>query len=118
MEYGQGSQQGGQSGQQFGQSQQSSQGGGSVVTCTVLECSYNQQEFCCANKIEVGADHPACDTFTTDGPQSSIPQGLSQVATCHVEDCSFNRSEDCQAPGITVTQHSNHADCLSYRPQF
>jgi hypothetical protein len=24
--------------------------------------------------------------------------------------------QQCDAPGITVTHHSNHADCGSYRP--
>lgn len=98
--------------------QRSMQGNGAVVTCTVTECSYNQQESCCASTIEVGEDHPSCDTFTTDGPQASMSSSLSQVAQCHVEDCSFNQSQDCTAPGITVTHHSNHADCLSYRSQM
>lgn len=117
MQYGDDTSQGQGSQQGWNQNSQS-QKGGAVVTCTVMECSYNQQEFCCASQIEVGDEHPSCDTFTTDGPHTSRPSGLSQVSSCHVTDCSFNSSQDCSAPGITVTQHSNHADCLSFRPQM
>lgn len=87
-----------------------------VVTCTVMECSYNEQERCCAQEIEVGDDHPQCDTFTTAASVQGVQQEMSKVGICHVMQCSFNADESCAAPGITVTHHSNHADCTSYRP--
>ncbi|MHB9003556.1 MAG: DUF1540 domain-containing protein, partial [Coriobacteriia bacterium] len=45
--------------------QSQEQGHAPVVTCDVMECSYNKNECCCAPSIEVGDQHPACDTFTT-----------------------------------------------------
>lgn len=88
-----------------------------VVTCTVMECSYNKTERCCAPQIEVGDQHPACDTFTTMGAVDAQDQDMSKVSVCHVMQCSFNDSEMCDAPGVTVTHHSSHADCSSYRPR-
>lgn len=92
------------------------QGNAPVVTCTVTECSYNMEQKCCAPNIEVGDQHPQCDTFTTSAGVQAMQQDMSQVGTCHVMQCSFNSSEQCEAPGITVTHHTNHADCSSYRP--
>jgi peroxiredoxin len=99
------------------QGMQGQQGAAPVVTCTVTECSYNEQERCCAPQIEVGDQHPQCDTFTTSGSVDTMRQEMSKVGICHVMDCSFNKQEQCGAPGITVTHHSDHADCSSYRAQ-
>jgi len=93
------------------------QGNAPVVTCTVTECSYNDQEKCCAPQIEVGDEHPQCDTFTTSGSVRAMQQEMSKVGACRVRQCSFNTQQQCEAPGITVTHHSNHADCTSYRPE-
>lgn len=87
-----------------------------VVTCTVMECSYNDRECCCAPQIEVGDRHPSCDTFTTAEAVNSRQQDMSMVGVCHVAECNFNMEQQCGAPGITVTHHSNHADCGSFRP--
>lgn len=87
-----------------------------VVTCVVTECSYNQQERCCAANIEVGDSHPQCDTFTTMGGVQSMEQDMSKVGACHVMQCALNQEHQCQAPGITVAHHGDHADCGSYRP--
>lgn len=86
-----------------------------VVTCKVTECSYNMQEQCRAPQIEVGDDHPRCDTFTTSGATPSTKQEMPTVGACHVKHCSFNKSDNCDAPGITVMHHTSHADCGSYR---
>lgn len=88
---------------------------GSVVTCTVEECSYNKSENCTAQQIKVGEDHPACATYTTSGAESGQMQGMSMVGGCMATDCTFNDSKNCNAPGITVTHHADHADCGSYR---
>lgn len=95
--------------------QMGQQGMAPVVTCTVAECSYNKQQKCCAPKIEIGDSHPRCDTFTTSGAAQVVEQEMSTVGMCHVMRCSFNAGQQCEAPGITVTQHTNHADCSSYR---
>lgn len=97
--------------------QMGQQGQAPVVTCTVMECSYNNEERCCAPQIEVGDQHPQCDTFTTSGASNAMEQEMSRVGTCHVQQCSFNMQQQCDAPGITVTHHTTHADCSSYRPR-
>lgn len=89
---------------------------GHVLTCTVTECSYNQNEVCYAPNIEVGDSHPTCDTFTTQSAQP-VSQGMPDVSMCRVTQCQFNQNEDCMAPGITVAHHSEHADCLTFRSQ-
>ncbi len=85
-----------------------------VATCKVTECSYNQQECCYAQDIQVGDSHPACDTFTTSGGGRTSQQE-SHVGGCKITECAFNDSQACDAPGITVAYHSNHADCETYR---
>ncbi len=87
---------------------------GHVLTCMVMECTFNQQEVCHAPNINVGETHPSCDTFTT-GNALPIPQGMPDVSVCNVTECKFNQSNDCMAPGITVAHHSGHADCFTYR---
>ncbi|MGV8082763.1 MAG: DUF1540 domain-containing protein [Coriobacteriia bacterium] len=86
-----------------------------VVTCSVFECSYNDREQCCAPQIEVGDEHPKCDTFTLAQAPDAIRQTMSEVAACHATQCFFNEQQACEAPGITVTHHTQHADCSSYR---
>ena len=90
-------------------------GSGSVVTCSVEDCSYNASKNCTANDIKVGEDHATCETYTTSGSMSSQSQDMSRVGGCSVSECTFNSQMSCSAPGITVTQHSDHADCGSYR---
>jgi hypothetical protein len=86
---------------------------GRVETCLAEECSYNCADECCAPKIVVGKDHPACDTYTTQPVQRS--QEESMVGQCAVQDCHFNDHMSCDAAGITVLRHSGHADCGTYR---
>lgn len=89
---------------------------GCVLTCTVTQCSYNKTEECHAPNIEVGEDHPACDTYTTQPVQDAKKEAM--VAQCHVSECTFNNDQDCHARGITVAMHSGHADCYTYRPEM
>lgn len=89
---------------------------GTVVTCLVTDCSYNKGEECEAPGIEVGDNHPECDTYTQDAV-NPIQPGMSHVQKCQVEQCTFNMGMQCDAPGITVNYHSDHADCETYRPK-
>jgi hypothetical protein len=84
-----------------------------VLTCLAEDCSYNCREVCCAPAVEIGAEHPACDTFTT----GSVPVGAGEpgVQDCKVMDCHFNNAESCTASGITMITHSGHADCATFR---
>lgn len=88
---------------------------GRVTNCTVEECSYNQNRECHAPAIEVGTEHPMCDTFTTSQVSQSS-EAMPMISRCDVDVCKFNESLMCHAPGITVDHHSEHADCLTYTP--
>lgn len=84
-----------------------------VLTCSAEDCSYNCRDVCCAPAVEVGAEHSACDTFTT-GPVE-LRGAEPQVQDCRVLDCHFNRLEMCTAAGITMIIHAQHADCATFR---
>lgn len=86
---------------------------GHVITCLARSCSYNSECECDAPSIQVGDDHPRCDTFTTAPMPQSDAEPL--VGTCAITDCHFNRSSSCEAAGVTMTMHSQHADCGTYR---
>ncbi|MBE0475872.1 MAG: DUF1540 domain-containing protein [Coriobacteriia bacterium] len=90
---------------------------GSVLTCMVTQCSYNQAEECHAEEIQVGAGHATCDTFTTSGAiERARDEG--EVGACDMTQCHFNSNRDCDAAGITVGSHEQHADCVTYRPEM
>ncbi|MBI5230666.1 MAG: DUF1540 domain-containing protein [Coriobacteriales bacterium] len=84
-----------------------------VLTCMVLDCSYNTEEICHAGHITVGDDHPRCDTYTTKSV--SLDDAMPCVSKCMVTHCYFNREMDCHASGITVGGHVDHADCMTSR---
>lgn len=86
---------------------------GPVLTCKVEDCSYNQHDCCYAPQIEVGDEHPMCDTYTHE--RTSMGSNTAMVGACHVMDCTFNQSEQCHAAGITVAFHQQHADCFTSR---
>lgn len=89
---------------------------GSVLTCTVEDCSYNEELECLAPAIHVGdTDHPACDTFTRQKNVAKAQQE-SIVSGCAVGECTFNSEMQCGARGVTVDHHSEHADCVTFRP--
>jgi hypothetical protein len=84
-----------------------------VLTCLAVDCSYNREDICCAAGIEVGDEHPSCDTYTTGSVD--IQDSDPDIRDCKVMECHFNRSEACTAGGITLITHSGHADCATYR---
>jgi hypothetical protein len=86
---------------------------GHVLTCLAKDCSYNSDCECDAPRIEVGADHARCDTFTTS--QVSMASAEPKVAMCDIMDCHFNEGSSCEAAGITMATHSGHADCATFR---
>lgn len=87
---------------------------GAVMTCNVDDCSYNENQECWAPDIKVGADHPTCDTYTSQNVSAADQE--SMVSQCMVSACDFNDQMRCQARGVTVSTHSGHADCLTFRP--
>ena len=84
-----------------------------VMTCHVGMCSWNCDDQCCSPSIEIGDDHPRCDTFTTT-PQHPTDM-MASVMDCKVSQCHFNSDMMCGATGITLGAHSGHADCETYR---
>lgn len=86
---------------------------GHVLTCLATTCSYNCANECCAPEIMVGDSHPACDMFTTQEVNRSAHS--PRVQKCSVDACHFNKQTTCAASGITLTNHADHADCMTYR---
>jgi hypothetical protein len=84
-----------------------------VMTCLAEDCSYNCREECCAPAIEIGDDHPRCDTYTTG--EVAVADTSAIVQDCMVSDCHFNNKMTCGATGVTLATHSGHADCLTFR---
>jgi len=84
-----------------------------VLTCLAEDCSYNCRDECCAPMVEVGSEHPQCDTFTTG--EVMIGQGEPRIQDCQVADCHYNSMMSCVASGITLGTHAGHADCMTYR---
>jgi hypothetical protein len=84
-----------------------------VMTCHAGVCSWNCDDQCCAPTIQVGADHPQCDTFTRT-PQHPADI-LASVMDCKVVACHFNKEMACGATGITLDVHQGHADCATFR---
>ena len=68
---------------------------------------------CRAPAVSVGAEHPACDCYTTG--QVKLADHPGKVIKCMVDECHFNAMSDCHASGVTLTEHEAHADCLTYR---
>lgn len=87
-----------------------------VKRCTVDECYYNQNQMCHANAIQVGSDHPECDTFIRLGDHGN-PADMGKVGACHVTQCEYNSSLSCTANGIEVGRHAEHADCVTFEPR-
>lgn len=88
-----------------------------VRTCEVTECSYNSDQHCHAVAIQVGQEHPRCDTYTPLGSRSGAMDQIANVGACKVSHCSFNNLLLCAAPDINVAHHSGHADCVTFRPR-
>jgi hypothetical protein len=88
-----------------------------VTTCTVTACCYNNNsQQCHALAIQVGSDHPMCDTYSPmQGMACGAPDANGGVGACKVNDCRFNAHLLCTAPGIIVGVHSGHADCQTYQ---
>jgi hypothetical protein len=86
---------------------------GHVLTCSALDCSYNEERCCSAPTIEVGADHPSCDMYTTDPVEHTAIEPA--ISDCSIWGCTFNASHVCHAAAVTMMPHSGHADCGTFR---
>ncbi len=86
---------------------------GHVLTCSALDCSYNDERCCSAPNVEVGSDHPKCDMYTTAPVERSSIEPM--ISGCAISECAFNTSDDCRAAAVTMMPHSGHADCGTFR---
>lgn len=84
-----------------------------VMTCLAEDCSYNCRDECCAPSVEIGADHPQCDMYTTGAVD--VMGGEPAVQDCKVAECHYNGQMQCHAAGITLLTHQGHADCATFR---
>ncbi len=92
----------------------------SIKSCEVTDCSYNKHNSCHTLAITVGGPGdacPMCDTFISAAQRAGIPDVQGGVGACRVESCSYNDSLECSAPSISVTRHSGHPDCATFRPR-
>ncbi|HOF87749.1 MAG TPA: DUF1540 domain-containing protein [Armatimonadota bacterium] len=87
-----------------------------VTKCDVEECFYNRQTMCHAPAINVGGEHPNCDTFIPKG-EHIMRSNTAMVGACHVDQCEYNQELTCHAAGIVVTHHLQHADCDTFEPR-
>lgn len=87
-----------------------------ILSCAVVECSYNKNNECHTPAITVGdGKHASCDTYFRSESKGGIDT-VGGVGACKVEDCRYNRSFECTAAGINVGHHVDHADCTTYTP--
>lgn len=89
------------------------QGDAHVLTCLAETCSYNCRDECCAPRVEIGDEHPQCDTYTTGAVE--IMDGEPSIMDCKVVRCHYNDQMQCHASGITLATHQGHGDCVTFR---
>lgn len=87
-----------------------------VKKCTVNDCFYWGDDTCRANAIQVGDEHPMCDTYVKAG-QHGGPANTGKVGACHTSNCEYNKQLSCSALSIDVGFHAQHADCLTFEPK-
>ncbi|HEX2951811.1 MAG TPA: DUF1540 domain-containing protein [Armatimonadota bacterium] len=87
-----------------------------VDKCDVENCFYNHDLQCHAQAINVGGDHPNCDTFIPMGNHIARSEN-GEVGACHVAQCKYNADLCCNAQGINVCHHTEHADCCTFEPK-
>lgn len=85
-----------------------------VNRCDMTECFYNIKNICHAQAINVGANHPTCDTFIAKSGHGGAMDMTGMVGSCKVDNCRYNKNLLCSAPGINVGHHEKHADCKTY----
>ena len=85
-----------------------------ISSCDMTECYFNTKKSCHAAAINVGSDHPACDTFMSGSKHGGAPDVTGMVGACKVDHCRHNSSLLCSAPSISVGHHMTHADCKTY----
>lgn len=88
-----------------------------ISMCDMTECFYNTKKVCHAPAINIGSDHPLCDTFMKGGMHGGAMDMTGSVGACKVDHCRHNTSFLCSAQSIKVGHHGSHADCKTYAPR-
>lgn len=86
-----------------------------ISRCEENGCFYNHDDACHAPAINVGGNHPRCDTFAPSANHiGRKPAG--RVGACHVAECRHNSELTCTAQAIVVGRHQDHPDCITFDP--
>lgn len=89
-----------------------------ISKCDVTDCSYNTDRKCHTLAITIGdSSCPMCDTFLQAEDKGGDIEVLGGVGACKSSECTFNSAFECSAGSISVGEHSDHADCLTYKPR-
>ena len=99
------------------------------IRCKKGNCKHNQNCACHAQQVEINLD-VACSSYRNDSAKQNISiedgnlfnvakdlpkQNIKNVALeCRVKNCLYNRNEKCHANGITVSDATREADCVTY----
>lgn len=86
-----------------------------ILSCSVQECAYNNNNQCHTLAITVGSGHPSCDTFFKAQTKGGSEDMIGGVGACREQDCRFNKALECSAQGISVAPHSGHGDCRTFK---
>jgi hypothetical protein len=87
-----------------------------VLSCSVLECAYNEQKKCHAAAITVDGPEPMCDTFFKSAKKGGV-QEEGAVGACKNRLCAYNESLECTAHGIDVSLHAATPECDTFTPE-
>lgn len=103
------------------------------IKCSVESCSYNQDNCCCANIVNVGGKgstdncDTCCGTFLNSLGYSNLAQytenrGGVDAILCRVSTCAYHSDEHCTLQEIEVGNEKGmdaeiytQTDCLSFR---
>jgi hypothetical protein len=84
-----------------------------VLSCSVRECAYNDQEKCCAGAITVNGPEPLCGTYFKSRHKGGM-ESPGAVGACKNERCIYNESLECASHGIQVTFRSGRPACKTF----
>jgi hypothetical protein len=86
----------------------------SISSCNMSACAYNAGSLCHTRAINVGY-HAECSTYVHGSERGGIPEVTGGIGACMTANCKFNNKLECSAPGIEVSSHQGHADCLKFK---
>ena len=81
------------------------------LMCTVKNCSYNEENYCCLSAIHVGEEkatnevETCCESFSQDAYTASncVKEKMPQVAiSCEAVHCIYNADKVCGAESVNI----------------